>query len=255
MLIGGRAHRLDEINYVGEARLDFAEINLPDDPHAFQEIPALLKLKKRYNLFFLVHGPEEGNPFDCKELRTRLLPQIKILIDFACELDAKLVTVHFWMDRRFIEKPVLMDKLILLEEMMNLAAKKGIMLCLENLSERPDDFEPALHQFPQLGLTLDIGHGELLTSKNTMYSFSEMYPERIHHVHIHDNYGGDTPDDDLHLPLGKGTIALEPVLHALCNTGYNKTITLEVSPEFLAQGKEKLVTMLNTRTASRPATP
>jgi len=246
MLIGGRAHSLKEVNYVGEAQLDFAEINLLNPHHAFKEITSLLKLKREFNFFFIVHGPEEGNPFDCQELRLNLLPQIKTLVDFAYELDAKLITVHFWLDQRFIEKTILMDKLTILEEIMDLTIRKRIALCLENLSERSDDFEQAFHQFPQIGLTLDIGHGELLTSKNTAYSFIEMYPERIRHVHIHDNYGGNTPNDDLHLPLGEGTIAFEPIIHALCKTGYNGTITLEVAPKFFKQGKKKLEKILNT---------
>jgi len=255
MLIGGRAHSVDEINHVGEAGLSFAEINLPTPLDAFQEIPALLKLKKKYNLSFLVHGPEEGNPFDCQELRVKLLPQIKILVEFAHELEAKLITVHFWLDQRFIDKTILADKLAVLEEMVHLATEKRILLCLENLSERTDDFKPVFSRFPHLGLTLDIGHGELLTSKNTVYSLIERYPERIRHVHIHDNYGGDTPADDLHLPLGKGTIVFEPILHTLCNTGYDKTITLEVAPEFLREGKEKLTAMLTSCATSQSATP
>ena len=134
---------------------------------------------------------------------------------------------------------------------MSLANKKGMKLCLENLSERTTDLEQAFHRFPELGLTLDIGHSELLTSKNTAYSFIETYPERIKHVHIHDNCGGSTPDDDLHLPLGEGTIAFEPILQALCKMGYDRTITLEVAPEFLKAGKEKLVRMLNAGNAHR----
>ncbi len=120
------------------------------------------------------------------------------------------------------------------------------ILPLENLSERTDDFKQAFNLFPKMGLTLDLGHSQLLTSKNTAYSFIEMYPERISHVHIHDNYGGNTPDDDLHLPLGEGAITFEPILHALCETGYNGTITLEVAPEYFEQGKEKLEKILNT---------
>jgi len=104
MLIGGRAHSLEEINSVGETRLDFAEINLPNLHHAFQEILSLLELKKKFNFFFIVHGPEKGNPFDCQKLKNKLLPQIKILVDFAHEVDAHFITVHFWLDQRFIKK-------------------------------------------------------------------------------------------------------------------------------------------------------
>ncbi len=45
MLIGGRAHSLKEAKHVGKAHLDFAEINLFNPHHDFQEIPSLLKLK------------------------------------------------------------------------------------------------------------------------------------------------------------------------------------------------------------------
>jgi sugar phosphate isomerase/epimerase len=251
MLIGGRAHSLEEAKHVGKAHLDFAEINLFNPHHDFQEIPSLLKLKEKFNFFFIVHGPEEGNPFDCQELKTKLLPQIEVLVDFAHELDAKFITIHFWLDQRFIKKTILIEKLDILEKMMSLANKRGMKLCLENLSERTIDLEQAFHRFPELGLTLDIGHSELLTSENTAYSFIETYPERIKHVHIHDNCGGSTPDDDLHLPLGEGTIAFEPILQALRKMGYDRTITLEVAPEFFKAGKEKLVRMLNTCNAHR----
>ena len=87
MLIGGRAHSLEEANFVGEAQFDFAEINLLDPHHASQEITSLLELKKKFNFFFLIHGPEEGNPFDCKELQAIWLPQIKALFDFADKLN------------------------------------------------------------------------------------------------------------------------------------------------------------------------
>ena len=161
-------------------------------------------------------------------------------------LDARLITLHFWLDQRFIDNSILEEKLTILESLMNLAQKKGLKLCLENLSERPSDFERAFCLFPELGLTLDIGHGELLSSKNTSYSFIESYPERISHVHIHDNHGGTTPEDDLHLPLGEGSIAFKPILSALCQTGYDKTITLEVASNILIQEKEKIEALLKT---------
>lgn len=251
MLIGGRAHSLQEAKQVGQAHLDFAEINLFHPHHDFQEIPSLIKLKETFGIFFAIHGPEEGNPFDCRELETNFLPQIERLVNFAFELEARLITIHFWLDQRFVQKTVAIEKLDLLEKMVALANQKGMTLCLENLSERTVDLQQAFHRFPELGLTLDIGHGELLTSKNTAYSFIDTYPDRIKHIHIHDNCGGSTPDDDLHLPLGEGTIAFEPILEALCNMGYDGTMTLEVPPACLPSEKKKLVSMLHACHAHR----
>jgi sugar phosphate isomerase/epimerase len=245
MLIGGRAHSLEEAARVGEARFDFAEINLLHPHQTFQETPSLIRLKDQYNLFYLVHGPEEGSPFDCARLRASLLPQIKALVAFASELDARLITAHFWLDGRYIEPSVLNEKLAILEEMLMLARERQITFCLENLSERACDFEPAFRRLSDLGMTLDIGHGELLSPENTAYSFIQEFPDRIRHIHIHDNRGGNTPSDDLHLPLGEGSINFPPILSALLKSGYNGTITLEVPPPLFVQQREKLLAMLS----------
>jgi len=245
MLIGGRAHSLDEAARVGEAGFDFAEINLLHPHQTFQEISSLLRIKEQHNFFYLVHGPEEGSPFDCDRLRASLLPQIKALVAFAYELGARLITAHFWLDGRYIKPPVLREKLVILEEMLMCAREKQIPFCLENLSERTCDFDAAFRLFPDLGMTLDIGHGELLSPENTAYRFIATFPDRIHHIHIHDNRGGNSPADDLHLPLGEGSINFKPILSALLKSGYDQTITLEVPPHLFAQQRDKLLTMLS----------
>jgi sugar phosphate isomerase/epimerase len=94
-------------------------------------------------------------------------------------------------------------------------------------------------------MTLDIGHGELLAPENTAYRFIATFPDRIRHIHIHDNRGGNSPNDDLHLPLGEGIINFPPILSALVHSGYDGTITLEVPPHLFAQERDKLLTMLS----------
>jgi sugar phosphate isomerase/epimerase len=170
---------------------------------------------------------------------------METLVAFASELDARLITAHFWLDGRYIEPSVLREKLTILEEMLKLARAQQIPFCLENLSERTCDFEAAFRLFPDLGMTLDIGHGELLSPENTAYRFIETFPDRIRHIHIHDNHGGNSPADDLHLPLGEGSINFPPLLSALVQSGYNRTITLEVPPPSFAQQRQKLLTMLS----------
>jgi sugar phosphate isomerase/epimerase len=51
-------------------------------------------------------------------------------------------------------------------------------------------------------------------------------------VHVHDNVGAD----DLHLPLGSGTVDWLAVVGALKAVGYDGTVTLEVfdtEPEYV----------------------
>jgi sugar phosphate isomerase/epimerase len=57
-------------------------------------------------------------------------------------------------------------------------------------------------------------------------------------VHLHDNRGGQSKDDDLHLPIGDGTVDFPGIMASLLRVGYDGTMTLEVKPEF--QGKSRV---------------
>ena len=81
---------------------------------------------------------------------------------------------------------------------------------------------------PLLYLTLDIEHAQLFTDKNLSYEFLDEYPERIRHVHLHDNRGGESYLDDIHLPPGRGIIDLNGIFKCLGRIGYNRTVTLEL---------------------------
>jgi len=54
----------------------------------------------------------------------------------------------------------------------------------------------------------------------------------IRHVHLHDNLGGQLQADDLHLPVGGGSVDFRAIMTGLMNANYDGTITLEVKPEF-----------------------
>jgi sugar phosphate isomerase/epimerase len=114
--------------------------------------------------------------------------------------------------------------------MVEKAAEYSITVCIENLSEEARDLEPAFHKIPALMMTLDLGHGELLCEKNRCAGFIEKFPERIQHVHLHDNRGGNSHTDDLHLPPGEGVIDFKGLFEALRRMDYGRTVTLELKP-------------------------
>lgn len=237
MKIGGRAHTAAEAEEIARAGFSFAEISLLD-ARVFHrgELNKLQRIAADYGLSYLVHGPEEGDALNPDTLRRSYLPQIQLLIDCAAELGAPLFTLHFWIDKRFIPAPVIEEKIVLLRQLTDYAHARRVQLCMENLSEQPDDLGPALDAITKLGLTLDIGHGQLLTACNTAHEFASRYPERIRHVHAHDNRGGNSPRDDLHLPIGQGTIDFTAILGRLKSCGFDGTITLEVKPDHLRAG-------------------
>jgi len=114
--------------------------------------------------------------------------------------------------------------------MVGKATEYAITVCIENLSEEAGDLEPAFHEIPSLMMTLDLGHGELLCEENRSLGFIDRFPERIKHVHLHDNRGGNAPTDDLHLPPGDGVIDLKGLFEALHGIHYDRTVTLELKP-------------------------
>ena len=87
-----------------------------------------------------------------------------------------LLTIHLWLDRRFVKKNALESKLDILRRMVEKAAECSITVCIENLSEEAVDLEPAFKEIPSLMMTLDLGHGELLCEKNRSLGFIERFP-------------------------------------------------------------------------------
>lgn len=240
MIVGGRAHSIDEVERIAAAGFPFVEISILNERSFAADFSRLKRIQDSCGISYLAHGPEEGAAADPEALRRDYLPLVRAVLDAARELGVALCTIHFWMDRRFIPLEHLPAKQELLREMVAYADGRGIVLCIENLSERVADFTGAFAAIDDLGMTLDLGHGALLSRRNTAYNFTRRCFDRIRHVHIHDNRGGDSPRDDLHLPLGDGLIDFAPLLSGLKRRGYDKTITIEVRPAALPHSSRVL---------------
>ncbi|HVN72846.1 MAG TPA: sugar phosphate isomerase/epimerase [Desulfomonilia bacterium] len=228
--IGGRAHTIQEIHEVAGLGLPFIEVSLDDPDTVSLWMPELIELKNTYGISYLAHLPNEDNPFDIAVLKERFVPKIKTLIDLSGRLAIGKATMHFWIDKRWAPNGLIPQKLVLLKEIVEYASKRGIVICIENLSERAESFQAAFEAIPDLRMTLDIGHAQLLARENTSYRFIEQCSSRIAHVHAHDNHGGTSVKDDLHLALGEGCVDYKVILSSLLQTGYDSTISMEVKP-------------------------
>ncbi len=123
------------------------------------------------------------------------------------------------------------------------AKQRNIRLMVENLDRlfsRPEDFVEIFDAAPDAGLHLDVGHANLrlgLGEPNRTAAFLERFGDRLAHVHVSDNRGGT---EDLHLPLGAGTVDLKGSIRALKRNGWDGTVTLEVfsrSREYLVSSR------------------
>ena len=239
VIIGGRAHTLEEIDEVGRLEYPFAEINVDDPEGIAGQFDELMRLKEKYGIYYLAHYPNEGNPTDVEKLQELFIPKMKRLFELTHDLGISKGTLHFWMDQA---QPALVSaKIELLSEMVEHAARNGVKLCLENLTSQYDSFSIVFDAIPDLRMTMDIGHAELLSETNTSFGFIEHLFHKIDHVHVHDNNGGTSVKDDLHLPLGDGIVDYPKILSLLKEKGYASTLTMEVKPSDMIRTREAVV--------------
>ena len=135
-----------------------------------------------------------------------------------------------------------------IEIILKKAISLNITLCIENMFPQshflsnPNEFQEVFNAFPEIRLTLDIGHANLGAGRNKSSEFIRLYGYRIGHVHACDNFG----KEDSHLPIGAGFIDFQKILRELKETQYDDTITLEVfskDRDYLKISRDKLKRM------------
>jgi sugar phosphate isomerase/epimerase len=233
--LGGTARSGEDVKRLHSLGLEFAEIPITD-PQKFSNLLKEYKdLKDRLDIYYLCHGPREGDPNDMTGLEEVYLPKIVETLPLMTELGMPLLTLHLWFDPRFVKEEVITFKIALLRHIIKKATDLEITVCVENLSETASHMVTPFTDLPLLNLTLDVGHAQLLAETNTSYEFIERYPDRIKHVHLHDNRGGDSALDDLHLLPGEGIVNFDRVFGKLKDMNYKRTITLELVPSEIAK--------------------
>ena len=103
---------------------------------------------------------------------------------------------------------------------------QDMTVALENVMEpQPQLLADIARQVddPRLGLCLDIGHANTFVSQTPPVEWVEPMAPWLRHVHLHDNVGRE----DLHDPLGRGSILMEQVLDAILELCPAATFTLE----------------------------
>jgi len=240
MFLGGHVRASDDLVFLREAGFHFGEVVLRDKKAREYWRDIDTEPFRGSKFWLIAHGPHEGDPNSLVNLLKNYGPSLKETIDSACRLATSFLTVHLWMDSRYVTTSQIVEKKALLKELFYYAAEKQIVLSLENLSESASDLESALEEIPQASLTLDIGHAQLLTETNRSFEIITRLGNRIHHVHAHDNSGGSGIKDDLHLPIGDGIIDFNSIITALLMSGYNNTITLELKRHELLLSRDRL---------------
>ena len=106
------------------------------------------------------------------------------------------------------------------------AAPEDLVIALENVMEPGPEMLVEIAEGvcdPRLGLCLDIGHANTEVSRTPVFDWIAPMAKHLKHVHIHNNHGGD----DLHLPLGEGSLDCERLISEVMRVCPNATFTIE----------------------------
>ena len=111
MLYGGHIKNPDHIKLLQELGLDFGEVVFRNQQS--------LKLWKESHIvnpisddFFLIgHGPSEGPPNNPDRLWNTYFPALKETINVASLMKIRFLTIHLWVDRRFVQPIVINEKI------------------------------------------------------------------------------------------------------------------------------------------------
>jgi len=237
MLIGAMNHPgadpAHEIEWMAAMGLDFIDLTLePPRAAAWQVEPLRIReLLQRQKMSVVGHTAYYlplASPFE--ELRRTAVDACRRCIEVFSAVGARLMNIHPDTHAPLHPKEFLIDRnMQSLEELLRHGREYGVGIMLENIPGRhfnsAADLGIVLDAFPELGLHLDIGHANLCPIPQNTESILKAHGNRLRHVHLHDNKGGE---EDLHLALGAGTLDIPRIVRALKASGYDGTITLEV---------------------------
>ena len=233
---------LKELEAFANLGFNYLELTL-DPPLAHYSIirkqkGEILEALQQHGMALVCHLPTFLSTADLTQsIRDVSLHEILRSLETASELEAEKVVLHpshiggmgiYIMEK---VKGYAFDSL---GKVVLRADQLGICLCFENMFPKCmaffelDDFIEVFDIFPDLKMTLDMGHACIDSPKGKrLFDFLRIFGDRIGHVHASDNHG----KRDDHLPIGKGSIDFPKVVKALKEIGYNDTVTLEVFSE------------------------
>lgn len=222
-----------EVHRIAEDRFDFIDLTLEPPAAWLPDAKDIGRLIKELGLFAVGHTAwylPIASPFP--ELRETAHDLFKRGLDAFADAGVSLVNVHPDQRVPLHSADQIRDRNAeAIGRLAKEANQRGIKMMVENLDRMfsgVDDLKVILDAVPEAGFHLDIGHANLrlgLTEGNRTRSLLEAFGDRLSHVHISDNRGGA---EDLHLPLGAGTIDWRGAVRLLKSVGYDGTVTLEV---------------------------
>jgi len=208
-----------------------------------RRVSALKEIGESYNLKYTVHAPFAGIniAMPSKPLLVATLKRLKQSIVNASTLDCQLWIFHPAMKTGISMFYPGMDWAKNVENanlLLDFAADHGVHIAIENVMEpfvmkNVEEFGRFYSESSRdIGLVLDTGHANLY---GQLSSFLAELPEKIVHIHAHDNDG----KSDQHRGIGYGTIKWEDFAALVRKVSFDGVIIVE-SVEHVKESVDRL---------------
>jgi sugar phosphate isomerase/epimerase len=236
MLLGLMNHPgrpvVDELRAIAGAGFDFVDLTL-EPPSAWPvDAAELARVVRELGVHVVGHTSPHlpiASAFD--SLRDRVHEILRECFGVFAEVGATVVNVHpDSMPTVIPRDAVVARNAEAVASLAEDAEDAGVRLMVENMGRSfatPEELRPLFGAAPAAGFHLDVGHAHLgrrPEEPNRTAALLDAFGDRLAHVHVHDNLGVD----DLHLPLGAGSIDWPEIARALRRSGYDGTVTLEI---------------------------
>ena len=217
----------EEIERIAVAGFDFVDLTL-EPPGAWPvEADALRARLGRHGLDVVGHTAfflPIASPYP--ELQNTAHALFAAACDVFSAVGAELVNVHpDPITRSYPRDHAVAANAEAVERLADVADERRLRLMVENLGlsfGTVEELSPLLEADPRTAFHYDAGHANL--SGRPVVELLTAFGDRLAHVHVSDNLGVD----DLHLPLGAGSVPWPEVVAALRDAGYDGTVTVEV---------------------------
>lgn len=217
----------DEIRRIAAGGFDFVDLTL-EPPGAWPvDAVEIQRLLEETGLGVVGHTAfylPVASPFPSLQSAARSL--LVRSFDHFVEIGATSVNLHpDPVTRSYPRAEVAAANVDAVAELAQAARARGLTLMIENLGPSygtPAELAPLLDADPGVRFHLDVAHAHLGGDRTA--ELLAAFADRLSHVHVSDNFGVD----DLHLPLGAGSISWPDVVASLKRCGYAGTVTLEV---------------------------
>ncbi|MFX1265728.1 MAG: sugar phosphate isomerase/epimerase family protein [Promethearchaeota archaeon] len=259
MQIGGFARHTEQVRNTIPHEPDFIDLRMDFNYSLdFREVSRMLSDN---GIACTLHLPSDPcwRPMDIPR-------EIVPFIDIGSEIGAELVTCHTALSTIFYSDQEIDGFLDSITLACDTALERGVELVVETLGLYYTELTLLFDRCSQLGISLDIGHGQIMALRNRANDIVQSFHDRVKMVNIHDNHGmkmvaevrqlrseREVPREEMlvlarkydeHLGIGEGSIEFEPILAEMKQRSYDgRFLMMCKDPERFPEERDRFMDM------------